>query len=283
MLIPFCDTCGSKLSKSNSKFCPNCGANMGGKAAQPQQAATQANPQSEAAKATGPSDGWKTAGIILGLAIGAIIIFGFLGSNASNYTTTTSGSEGSQTGTRTTTSGSEGNQVGTTPTCTVKAGSVSCGYCDPNIALSGSPYAGMCRSCPSGTTCSGDICGNLTCKRTSQVSDGGTATSAAGNNQQQGNGGGVITNFPFDSRTGCPVEGSTSSYGSVNFECSQMVPAGRCAFQGCTCYYSGVHGDTGNAYYHSSDGAYFPCSGNEQTGLDCRAAAQAVVSHCSPN
>ncbi len=81
----------------------------------------------------------------------------------------------------------------------------------------------------------------------------------------------VIYNAPVDDRTGCPAQ--------KDLQCSGWIPAGSCQLQSCTCYYSGLHGDTTAAYYHTSDGAYFRCSGAGQT-LSCIAAAQAAAQHC---
>jgi hypothetical protein len=52
--------------------------------------------------------------------------------------------------------------------CDDKAGSVTCGYCKQDAVTSGNPNAGLCRYCASGSTCVGDVCGDLTC-----VSPGG--------------------------------------------------------------------------------------------------------------
>ena len=81
----------------------------------------------------------------------------------------------------------------------------------------------------------------------------------------------VIYNVPVDDRTGCPAQN--------DLQCSGWIAAGSCQLQSCTCYYSGLHGDTTAAYYHTSDGAYFRCSGAGQT-LSCIAAAQAAAQHC---
>jgi len=40
---------------------------------------------------------------------------------------------------------------------------VLCGICNKDIKLSDNPYAGQCRMCPAGTTCSGDVCGDIKC------------------------------------------------------------------------------------------------------------------------
>ncbi|MCX6768201.1 MAG: hypothetical protein NTY90_05790 [Candidatus Micrarchaeota archaeon] len=235
---------------------------------QGQQAAAQASPQGEAAKATGPSTAWKVFGILFGLVLGAMIILAIGGISILAIAS----SLGSDLN-------NGGNGNGATQTCADKAGSVTCGHCP---ADAGGSHAGTCRYCQSGYTCSGEICGEMTCKSASQVPGGATATPVSGSNQPGSSGYGVIREFPMDSRTGCPVQGSTSSRGNVDLQCSQMVPTGRCSFQSCQCYYSDVRGSTSNVYYHSSDGAYFPCSGNGHDGIDCRAAAQAVASHCVP-
>ena len=279
--------CGDKLPKSNSKFCPECGAAIGGKAALPQQAAAQTNLQGKAggANATGPSTMWKALGIAFGLVIGIILVLWILGSEGSDpgsnpIATALGYVENKLTGSN---AGSTalGNRAGATQICADKAGFVTCGYCDPDVVLSSNPYAGKCRYCPDGTTCSGEICGSLTCKKAGQTSGDGTTTPGSGNNQPSG-GGGVITEFTFDSRTGCPVQGSTSSRGGVDLQCSQMVPTGRCSIQSCECYYSDAHGSNARVYYRTSDGAYYPCTGDSRTGIDCRAAAQATVNHCGP-
>jgi len=273
--MPFCDRCGSKLPKSNSRFCPKCGSAVGGKAA-------QANLQggTGAVKAAGSNLGWKVLGITLGLTLGCIILFGVMDNEGSSPLSTTSDYDGNPTST---VSGNEVTPSITTQICADKAGSVTCGYCDPDMALSGNPHADKCRYCPSGTTCSGEICSEeLTCKKASQ-SPGGTATPATGDGGNGGNGGGgVLTNFPFDANTGCPVQGSTSSWGSSNLQCSQWIESQRCSIQSCQCYYSDAGGDTARAYYRTSDGAYFPCTGDARTGIDCRAAAEATALHCAP-
>ncbi len=82
----------------------------------------------------------------------------------------------------------------------------------------------------------------------------------------------VYTNVEVDSRTGCPAQ--------KDLQCSGWIDAGRCQIQSCTCYYSGLHGDTTAAYYHTSDNAYFRCTGAGQT-INCVAAAQAAALHCT--
>ncbi|OPY38395.1 MAG: hypothetical protein A4E35_00818 [Methanoregula sp. PtaU1.Bin051] len=82
----------------------------------------------------------------------------------------------------------------------------------------------------------------------------------------------IISDGQVDSRTGCPAQS--------NLQCSGWITAGSCQIQSCTCYYSGLHGDTTAAFYHTSDGAYFRCSGAGQT-ISCVAAAQAAAQHCT--
>jgi hypothetical protein len=140
----------------------------------------------------------------------------------------------------------------------------SAGYCCPQ----GYPYYynGKCNQCSQGyykyTTSAGYCCPqgypyyyNGKCNTRSS----GTTTA-------------VNTNVQVDSRTGCPAQ--------KNLQCSQWINAGRCQIQSCTCYYSGRSGDTTAAYYHTSDNAYFRCTGAGQT-INCIAAAQAAALHCS--
>ena len=47
--------------------------------------------------------------------------------------------------------------------CESKSGSVTCGYCKQDAMTSGNPNAGKCFYCPTGSTCSGDVCGTLQC------------------------------------------------------------------------------------------------------------------------
>lgn len=47
--------------------------------------------------------------------------------------------------------------------CDERSGSVLCGYCDQDAATTSNPAAGKCRYCATGTTCTGDVCGDLTC------------------------------------------------------------------------------------------------------------------------
>jgi hypothetical protein len=81
----------------------------------------------------------------------------------------------------------------------------------------------------------------------------------------------VPTGGQVDSRTGCP------SY--YDLQCSGWIPGSRCEIQSCTCYWSGSHGDSTSAYYHTSDNAYFRCTGTGET-ISCVAAAQAAAQHC---
>ncbi|HCF61862.1 MAG TPA: hypothetical protein DFS52_28180 [Myxococcales bacterium] len=47
--------------------------------------------------------------------------------------------------------------------CPEKEGSVLCGYCAEDVVLSSNPNAGKCRYCSEGSTCSGEVCGELKC------------------------------------------------------------------------------------------------------------------------
>ena len=47
--------------------------------------------------------------------------------------------------------------------CPDQTDEVTCGYCSQDAVTSGNPHAGMCRYCPKGSTCSGDVCGSLAC------------------------------------------------------------------------------------------------------------------------
>ncbi len=287
--MPFCDECGSKLPVK-SKFCAKCGAAVNNKAAQSQQAAqaaaaaaTQPQPQAaspaqatptQAQKAAQSNSAWKVLGILLGLFIAFVILVGVFGYDSSNRVTTGSGYDGN------------GNNLGTTSTCNDKAGSVTCGYCDASTTFSGNQYAGKCRYCPNGYACSGEICSSeLTCKPASQPSggNGGATATPGGNNGGNGGngGGGTLTNFQFDARTGCPVQGSTSSWGNSDLECSQWIESQRCSIQVCTCTYPQMHGQVVRAYYRTSDGAYYPCSGSDN-GRSCTNSAVAAAEHCGP-
>jgi hypothetical protein len=63
--------------------------------------------------------------------------------------------------------------------CDEKSGSTLCGYCDKDAATSSNPHAGMCRYCDSGTTCSGDVCGDLSCVGGGGGGGGGGGTTCA--------------------------------------------------------------------------------------------------------
>jgi hypothetical protein len=60
--------------------------------------------------------------------------------------------------------------------CEEKSGSSLCGYCKEDAATSSNPNAGKCLYCPNGSTCTGDVCGNLTC-----VEPGGGGGGGGGN------------------------------------------------------------------------------------------------------
>ena len=255
--MAFCVECGAKLP-SGAGFCPKCGAATGGKAAQAAQA-RQPKPEGEAvaAKAAQPSAFWKAVGIIFGVIFGAFLIYAISGSTGSDF-----------------------GFGSTTVDCAkqAKPGAVTCGHC-----ASGT-HAGQCRYCPSGTTCSGEICGTLTCKSGSGPGPNVTVTpepDVSVTPGPTGGGGGYLGDPPIDSKTGCPPQGYSGPRGSVDLECSQWVEAGRCSFQSCACHYATSRGDAANAYYRTSDGAYYRCAGSGQT-LSCNAAAAAVVQHCGP-
>jgi len=286
--IPFCDECGSKLA-AKSKFCQKCGAAVN---AQSEAESAKATDASEASKAVvgstqpkQPNTATKVLGILLGLMLGAIILFAVIGYTESNVVPL--GFD------------YNGNGSGVTKICSDRTGSITCGYCDAG-ALSGNAYAGKCRYCPDGYACSGEICSTeLTCKpaKPSPVHPSTQPSSIPSAPQPSGvptvnptsnptinptyGGGGTLTNFDFDARTGCPVQGSTSSWGSSNLQCSQWIEATRCNIQSCSCIYPQRTGQVVRAYYHTSDGAYFPCSGVDQT-LSCTNAAIAAAEHCGP-
>jgi hypothetical protein len=64
--------------------------------------------------------------------------------------------------------------------CDEKSGSTLCGYCDKDAATSSNPHAGMCRYCEAGTTCTGDVCGDLTCVGSGGGGGGGGTTCSPG-------------------------------------------------------------------------------------------------------
>ena len=83
---------------------------------------------------------------------------------------------------------------------------------------------------------------------------------------------GGTSTIQVDSLTGCPAQ--------RDLQCSGWIEANRCRIQSCTCNYSGLHDDTTASYYHTSDNAYFRCSGTGQT-INCEAAAQAAAQRCT--
>ena len=98
--------------------------------------------------------------------------------------------------------------------CESKSGSVTCGYCKLDAATSSNPNAGKCFYCPSGSTCSGDVCGNVQC-----ISAGGG-----------GGGGGTAYCNP----------GNTYNYSSQ-----------KCCPNSAPYYYPGTHGIKGAGCYSS--------------------------------
>ncbi|VVB66889.1 Uncharacterised protein [Candidatus Norongarragalina meridionalis] len=251
-----CTECGSKLPQPNPKHCPECGAALAGTkaAAQPAQQAGAA-----AAAAKGPNTLLTILGITLGLALGAILISAIVNSPGGDY------------GYATPSPGTDHNTI----TCPVKIGETTCGYC---------AQTDKCYYCKNGYACSGDICA-LTCQKQSPSASAtaqpqNSATPTAGIvTGQPGDGIVIIDDPPIDSRTNCPPQGYSGPRGSVSLECSQWVTAGTCSIQSCSCYYSDHTGDTVRAYYHTSNGAYYPCSGSSST-LSCTASVQALAADC---
>jgi hypothetical protein len=141
----------------------------------------------------------------------------------------------------------------------------SAGQCCPT----GYPYYydGACHSCSQGytryTTSAGQCCptgypyySSGKCNTQSPESSASYGTSA----------------MVVDSNSGCPA--------TKDLQCSGWIVADKCQLQSCTCYDSGLQGDTTAAYYHTSDGADFRCSGAGET-LSCTAAAAAAAQHCT--
>ena len=69
--------------------------------------------------------------------------------------------------------------------CQGKVGYTLCGYCSEDAMTSGNPNAGQCRYCKQGYTCSGDICGEITCKSGGDNTNAGGATSDGSSNNKQ--------------------------------------------------------------------------------------------------
>lgn len=145
----------------------------------------------------------------------------------------------------------------------------SAGYCCP--AGYTYYYDGTCHQCSRGSY-TYDTSGGRCCPAGyPYYYDGACHTKSSGSGTPVSYGGGSST-VVVDSRSGCPVQS--------NLECSQWIVAEHCQIQSCTCYYSGLHGDSLAAYYHTSDNAYFPCSGTGQV-LSCTDAVKAATLHCA--
>ena len=144
----------------------------------------------------------------------------------------------------------------------------SAGHCCP----AGYPhyFDGTCHQCPQGYYKYDTSAGHCCQEGYPYYADGKCYTQSPG--YSPGTNTVVVSDVQVDSRPGCPAQS--------NLQCSQWITAGRCQIQSCTCYYSGLHGDTAAAYYHTSDGAYFRCSGAGQT-LHCTEAAAAAAQHCT--
>lgn len=84
--------------------------------------------------------------------------------------------------------------------CPAEVGQTLCGYCSEDRMATGNPHGGQCRYCPEGYSCSGDICGDITCK-------------AGG-----GGGGGGGTKTYYASCSQCKGEHSMYSYNGYSYE-----------------------------------------------------------------
>jgi len=135
--MPYCRKCGADLQPGD-KFCPDCGAKIetrlsgvkGGKhpeGMKKEEPVIPEQPKADRFKSL------KTALAIIGSIVGGILLFYSI-------------------------------DVLIPTTCSERFGMVLCGHCGEDILLSDNPYAGMCRYCPQGYTCSGDVCGDLKCK-----------------------------------------------------------------------------------------------------------------------
>lgn len=147
--------------------------------------------------------------------------------------------------------------------------STSAGYCCPSGYTH--YYNGKCHECSEGYY-KYDTSAGYCCQEGSPYYYDGKCHSQSSGSSSSGSNTVLISNVQVDSRTGCPAQ--------RDLQCSGWIETGRCQIQSCTCYYSELHGDTTAAYYHTSDGAYFRCSGAGQT-LSCIAAAQAAAQHCT--
>ena len=145
------------------------------------------------------------------------------------------------------------------------------GYCCPTGYTH--YYNGKCHQCSEGYYKYDTSAGYCCQEGYPYYYDGKCHTQSSGSSSASSGTYTVFTSdVEVDSRTGCPAQ--------KDLQCSGWVESGRCQLQSCTCYFSGLHGDTTAAYYHTADGAYFRCSGAGQT-LSCTAAAQAAVNYCT--
>jgi hypothetical protein len=138
------------------------------------------------------------------------------------------------------------------------------GHCCP----SGYPYyyEGTCHQCSQGYNTYDTSAGHCCPSGYPYYYDGTCHTKSSGSSTV------VVSSGQVDSSTGCPA--------TYDLQCSGWIEGTRCQIQSCTCYWSGIHGDSTNAYYHTSDNAYFRCTGSGQT-ISCIAAAQAAAQHCT--
>ena len=140
-----------------------------------------------------------------------------------------------------------------------------------------------CVRCPAGTAFCGNKCiaiGSTCCNNGRCGSVGRTpVTNNPGSNNPGSNNplGNLIggNNPPIDPNTGCPP------MGSCQLECTQWIQFPRCSVQSCSCYYSDSTGDTGAAYYRTSDNQYFRCSGKGVL-ISCTSAAERLAQYCGP-
>ncbi len=126
-------------------------------------------------------------------------------------------------------------------------------------------YDGSCHPCAQGYY-HYDTSAGYCCPEGYPYYYGGTCHS-----QSSGTNAAPQNNVQVDARTGCPA--------TYDLQCSGWISGTSCQIQSCTCYWSAINGDTTAAYYHTSDNAYFPCTGAGQT-INCMAAAEAAAQHC---
>jgi hypothetical protein len=189
--------------------------------------------------------------------------------------------------------------------CEDRAGFVTCGYCDQDRVFTQNPHAGMCRYCKSGTSCSGDVCGSLSCVPTTEKASinrgsdssgcpGGTAPCGEGYCMTSGNVCCASVGLPQLScaaglactaaATCVAPSGGGGGGGAAcgtctgNLQCSGWMSGTTCDWQSCACYFIDDHGsDELDGFYHSSDGQCFHCP---EPGESCTQAAQGLINHC---